>query len=204
MPLTDLHHAIATHAGQFLCERIHQPTETRLVDFHHVINSPTTPLAVPDLPGLRDFYATFGSVTFYVDAVSGDAAAHLAHPDAWAGLADDFHDGLDTLDDDERTELLPAWIGTCLVIGDVPGTGNYLLMPTQGPQSGEVVLFDHDGFEFTTLATSLPAYVQRLLAPDAALLASMASHMRFIDGDPMVQWWIREMRDHRGGVVTTA
>jgi hypothetical protein len=65
-------------------------------------------------------------------------------------------------------------------------------------------LFDHDGFEFSEEAADLVEFVRIMLAPTDRLLTEIASHMRFIDGDPMIQWWIRELRDNRGNLATTS
>jgi hypothetical protein len=206
MKLAALESAIAGHTGTFLCERINRRDETREVTFRHEITPPGPTPTLPDIGGLRDFYETFGSVTFYVDPVSGDAAKHIAPPDTWAELDDDLQDWFDGLGDDERDEILPEWFDDRLVIGEEPHTGNYLIMAgaSAGDEAGSVHLFDHDGYEFIRLAASLPEYAERLLDPDDAMLVDIATHMRFIDGDPMVQWWIREMRDNRGNVASTA
>jgi len=204
MKLSTLESAIAAHTGTFLCERINKTDETREVAFRHVVTPPGPMPSVPDIGGLRDFYETFGSVTFYVDPVSGDAAKHIAHPDDWADLDDDLQGWFDGLGDDDLAEILPEWYDDRLVIGEEPRTGNYLVMAAAGEEAGHVYAFDHDGYEFTRLADSLPAYAERLLDPDDALLLDIATHMRFIDGDPMVQWWIRELRDNRGNVASTA
>ena len=203
MRLASLESAVREHAGQFICERIHAPTETKIVDFRHVVVSPVPLEPLPDIGRLIDFYETFGSVVFYFDERSGDAAKHIASPTAWGELADDFGDWLISLEEQERAEILPDWIDACLVIGEEPHAGNYILMPTTGDSIGRVFAFDHDGFEFVDEAGDLVEYVERLLAPDDSLLSEIASHMRFIDGDPTIQWWIRELRDNRGNVART-
>lgn len=203
MNLQDLKSAVESHRGTFLCERINQPAQTKLVHFAHAIGQPEPHAVVPAVGRLRDFVDTFGSVVFYEDAVSGDAAVHLAAPADWPALDSDLRDWMEPLGEDERAEILPAWAEHCLVIGEEPRTGNYLLMPVEGDEAGAVYLFDHDGYEFTREANDVIDYVQRLLAPDDRRLTGMASHMRFVEGDPMVQWWIREMHDNRGHKAST-
>lgn len=204
MILEALKSQVAAHRGTFLCERINAPEVTKVVHFTHLLGQPGSELDVPDVGQLRNFVATFGSLTFYADAVTGEAAAHIATPAEWPSLHADLQDWLEQLDEAEAAEALPDWIETCLVIGEVPRTGNYVLMPVSGSEAGAVYLFDHDGFEFTKQAGDVVAYVERMLSPDDALLAGMASHMRFFESDPMVQWWIRELHDHRGLQASTA
>jgi hypothetical protein len=201
--LTDLENRVRAHAGEFLCERIYNETTTRRVRFAHVVVPPDEPVDVPAAGRLREFYATFGSILFYHDSASGDAGRYLAHPSQWAELQSAFGGWIEGLDEDERRDCLPEWIDTCLVIGETPQSGNYILVPTEGPEAGHVFEFDHDGFEFTEEARDVVAYVEKLLNPDSSTLTGIASHMRFIEGDPMVQWCIREMRDNRGRVVGT-
>ncbi len=98
------------------------------------------------------------------------------------------------MDEDERLEILPDWIDTCLVIGETPHSGNYILVVTKGPAAGRVFEFDHDGYEFIDQADVIE-YVEKLLKPDGIKLTDIASHMRFIEDDPMGQWWIRELRE---------
>ena len=130
MKLASLESAVREHAGQFLCERINAPTETKMVDFRHVVASPIPLEPLPNVGGLIDFYETFGSVVFYFDERSGEAAKHIASPAAWGELADEFGGWLSPLEEQERAELLPDWIEECLVIGEEPRAGNYILMPT--------------------------------------------------------------------------
>lgn len=203
MNLENLRSEVQTHTGTFLCERIHMREQTKIVHFTHVVGEPAQGFEVPSIGQLRDFLDIFGSVIFYRDRVTGEAAKHLAPPSQWAELDSDFRDWLEALDDEERAEILPEWADDCLVIGEEPGTGNYILMPVSGNEAGSVYLFDHDGFEFIREADDIIAYVQRMLSPDDLLLTSIASHMRFVEGDPMVQWWIRELEDNRGNSART-
>lgn len=203
MHLSSLRSSVQSHSGTLRCERIGAPQHTKLVSFAHRLGEPAPDVPVPGVGRLRDFLDTFGSIVFYADEVSGDAARYLAPPAQWPGLGEDFRDGVDGLDEEERAELLPPWVEGCLVIGEVPQSGNYLLMPLKGEETGAVYLFDHDGFEFTRQAGDLIEFVERMLAPDDALLTDIASHMRFIEADPMVQWWIRELQDNRGHTART-
>lgn len=204
MHLPDLHHAVTAHRGEFTCERInHRPQQTKTVHFAHTVTPPGDKAGLPAVGRLADFYGTFGSVLFYVDALTGEAAKHIVHPSQWALTHDDFNDWIEQLDEQERAEILPEWIDRCTAIGETPRSGNYILMVLEGDEAGKVFEFDHDGFEFTERAADLVAYVQRLLDLDAGLLLDIASHMRFIEAD-QVQWWILEMVDNRGNRVGTS
>lgn len=201
--LKDLQHAITTHRGTFLCEALGDASLTRTIAFRHEVEPAMAGHELPDIPGLRAFYATFDSVLFYADAGSGDAAILIAAPAQWGELRDGFDGWTEHMDAEEREEYLPEWEASALVIGEEPQTGNYLLMPTTGEEAGRVFLFDHDGFEFIEQAPDLPRYAHSLLDPDDTALRMIASHMRFIEADGGTQWWIRELHDNRGNTART-
>lgn len=201
--LESLHNAVSAHQGEFSCVQIRQEKNTRIVPFRHAVSPPILTADLPPVPGLQAFYATFGSLTLYLDDQSGEAAYHIAAPSAWPALDEDFRPWLDGLTDEEAAECLPDWIDGCMVVGEVPYSGNYLLVPATGPEAGRVFEFEHDGFEFHELGETLPDFVNRALDLDARRLIAIASHLRFVVGDPGCQWWIRELRDNRGNVVRT-
>jgi len=74
LKLIDLENAVRTHAGEFLCLRIHDEDNTKIVHFSHVLTSPIDTIDIPAIGRLQDFYDTFGSIVFYYDEKSGDAA----------------------------------------------------------------------------------------------------------------------------------
>jgi len=203
MKLAELKDRVTNHGGIFECARRSGSASTperKVVHFEHVFEPPVGSAEIPDVGKLRDFYETFGSLTLYHDSVSGDAAFHIARPEAWDDLMECFRDWVeDVLDDDP--DWLPYWVKDCLAIGEIPQSGNYLLVPLGGNKAGHVFEFEHDGYEFIELAPDIEAFVLRVLEPDSDMLTDMASHMSFIEGDPMVQWWISTMRDNRGRFV---
>jgi len=198
-----LDRAVREHSGDFLCEQIHSDKTTKTVRFKHVITPASGTDGVPDIGRLHDFYDTFESVLFYSDERSGDAGKYIASPAEWGELQEAFSAWLDGLDEEELSECVPRWIESCLVVGETPSSGNYILMATEGPEAGHVFEFEHDGFEFNHEAADIIEYVGKLLKPDERTLTEIASHMRFVDDDPMCQWWIRELRDNHGYVVRT-
>lgn len=204
MTLDTLAQAIAQHGGEFACEGIRDSANKKTVRFAHLTTPPGGAEEAPAVGRLREFYATFGSVLFFHDEVSGDAARHLAPVSTWRELHELCSSWFESLDDEEREEILPDWIDTCLVIGETPGSGNYILVPTKGPLHGRVFEFDHDGHEFRDQATDVVDYATRLMKPDGARLTDFASHMRFVENDDWnVQWWIRELRDNQGHTART-
>lgn len=203
MTLTNLEGLVKNHSGEFVCEQINNKGTTKIIPFKHLYDPPITSPEVPKIEKLPEFYMTFGRLVLYYDEKSGDAAVYIANPNEWEGLRERFCSWLEDLDEDEKSDLLPAWIENYLVIGEIPRSGNFLLVPTTGKAAGHIFEFEHDGFEFIELAEDIEEYVNTMIHPDSRTLTNMASHMRFIEDDPMIQWWIRELRDNKNNVVTT-
>lgn len=201
--LEQLRIEVERHSGQFLCSEIHHQKNSKTVHFRHVATQPDSSSAVPDVQGLRDFYSTFGQLMLYVEEESGDAAYFLASPAQWGELDFDFRPWLEGIDASEGDDYLPEWISDCIVVGEIPRSGNYLLVPSSGTEAGKVFEFEHDGFEFIEMGTSLPDFVARSLDLDASRLTAIASHVRFITESDSRQWWIEQMSDNRGNVVCT-
>jgi hypothetical protein len=202
MQLSALKREVDDHSGVFHCQRLHDAKSTKQVEFRHLYDPPQSWEDLPDIPKLADFYDTFSNLLLYHDPKSDEAAFYIASPDQWQALDEQFRPWLEIAEDEE--DALPPWIDDCIVIGEIPATGNYLLMPLSGEQRGGVFEFEHDGFEFIERAPDIEAFVRRALAPSAPDLVCMASHLRFIeDQDPHAQWWILQMQDNRGHTVST-
>ncbi len=197
--LESLPNAVSSHTGQFVCEEIGREENIKLVAFRHIGSPANTSLVVPDVQGLVEFHDVYENLVMYFDEQSGDAAYFIASPSQWPEFDDYFRPWLDGGDEDD----LPEWIDDCLVIGEIPRSGNYLLVPTTGPDAGKVFEFEHDGFEFIELGNNLPDFVTRMLDLDSSRLTAIASHLRFITEGEGCQWWIKELWDNRGNVVRT-
>ena len=201
MIANSLEQRVRSHCGEFLCEQIGNKSVTKSVQFSHIITPPNATQDVPEIGDLKKIYSVFGSLTLYHDVESDEAAFYVAPPSEWRQLNRDFSGWIEGLDEEEEEELLPPWLESRIVFGEIPRTGNYILMATTGAGAGSVFEFEHDGFEFIELAPSLASFIEEALCPSASELLGMASHMRFITGDSGVQWWITELRDNEGRVV---
>lgn len=202
--LEELRKAVEAHSGTFHCTEIGNETKTKDVEFRHVFDPPfATDVPMPS-PKMADFYRTFSRLSLYHVSASDEAAIYIGSPDEWPTLEGYFRDWTEDLSKEEEEELLPPWIHDCVVIGEIPSSGNYLLVPLSGEQQGFVFEFEHDGFEFIELAPDIETFVHQLLDPDPRVLTAMASHMRFVEEhDLAAQWWIAQMRDNRGNMVST-
>ncbi|AOE50928.1 hypothetical protein [Kangiella sediminilitoris] len=193
---------IKGHHGEFLCEAIGSESKEKIVRFKHHIEPPQSSFSVPNIGGLREFYDLASSLTLYSCEKDNEAAFYIAKPEQWETLENEFSGWTNMLDEDEKEAVLPDWYGEHIVIGEIPASGNYILVITDGFEAGATYEFEHDGFEFIKLGNSITDFVQKALDPDEAAFTNMASHMRFIDGESDQQWWARELRHHHGKVIT--
>jgi hypothetical protein len=203
MPFDTIRKALEAHSGSFRCVRLDDESVTRTVAFRHEWEPPAeNSVDVP--PQLAPFYRVFGSLRLYSEPVSGESAFYIGAPSQWQFLDEDLRCWFEGLSEQEEEELLPGWIDDCVVFGEIPGSGNYLMMPLSGEKQGRVFEFEHDGFEFIELAPDHEQLLYLWLHPCPKTLTDMASHMRFIeDADPQCQWWMVEMQDNRGNRVRT-
>ncbi len=196
----NLNDRITAHRGQFLCHQIHAEENQKTVDFAHEALPPEE-ASLPDVPGLKAFYDQFSELRLFTHQDDPEEAGfHIAAPADWSSLEAEYRGWVDEEEDDE---FLPSSEGGPLVIGEVPMTGNYLLVVQSGDDAGAVLLFDHDGFELYELGSSLADFAERAITPDEQALTAMASHMRFRAEGSDAQWWLVEMRDSDGRVVRT-
>ena len=204
MKLIELEKAVAKHSGVFKCTgRGGDKSKSKTINFEHKYEPPVSFSEIPDIGMLREFYSTFSSLTLYHHKESEDAAFYIGSPEEWDSLLEYFSGWIEDLDEEEEDELLPKWIGNFITIGEIPYSGNYLLVPIAGEMAGHVFEFEHDGFEFIDLASNINDFIVKCLKPDSRFLTGMASHMTFTENGEEDQWWIEEMRDNLGNVVKT-
>ena len=144
------------------------------------------------VPQLAAFYERYGSVRLYCDTVGSDSAFYIADPDDWASLKIGFRTWLELLSPDEEEELLPDWVDNYIVIGEVPYSGNYFLVPLSGEVTGHVFEFEHDGFEFIDRGKNFDAFLDYVSTVNASLIEDILCHTRYSDGETETQWLAQE------------
>ncbi len=141
-----------------------------------------------NVPELAAFYDEYGSARLYCDTIGIASAFYIGSPDAWARLKKDLNKWFELLDYDEEEELLPDWIDACVVFGEIPMSGNYLLMPMSGELTGQVFEFEHDGFEFIRRGENFDEFLSWVSTVDDKLLQDIGGHTRYSDGETETQW----------------
>ena len=146
-----------------------------------------------DLPHLLAFYECYGSARLFRDlkaqkGIGRASAYYIAPPDAWPELRSDLTDWFADLSEEETEELLPDWISDCVVVGEIPNSGNYFLVPLVGENRGHVFEFEHDGFEFIERGENFEDFVESLASVEPEHLRTIGGHTRYTDGSTEAQW----------------
>jgi hypothetical protein len=155
---------------------------------------------VGDLPEVIAFYQRYGGLRLYCDKIKNTHAYHaaaycIAPPADWFEYANDFLPWIDMLDEEDAEDVLPDWISDYVVIGEIPNSANYILMPLAGPERGTIVEFYHDGCEFVKRSAGLEDYIAMIGNPTPTLLHRIDA--RYADGKTDKQWICEEYHyDH--------
>lgn len=147
-----------------------------------------------DFPELVSFYSKFGSLRLYSQIDADESAYYIAGPSEWDELKNNFTDWVEDLDNDEREQLLPGWISDFVVIGEIPKSGNYFIMPFTSEFAGRIYEFEHDGFEFVERGKNFGDFIDKLTTINDELLEYIRGHIRYQDTRPDSQWLVEEYR----------
>ena len=199
--IKELIEKINNHSGEFLCEAIGAEENKKIVNFSHTIEPPEKANDIPHVGDIAEFYSLIGSLTLYYCPESDEAAYYLGHPTEWESFEEEFSDWLDMLDEDEEEEVLPPWFRSHKVIGEIPASGNFILLVTGGDESGVIYSFDHDGFEFKKLGSTIEEFILLALDPTPDYFSEIVTYMRFTLESDEHQWWARELRHNSGKIV---
>jgi hypothetical protein len=143
-----------------------------------------------ELPELISFYSRFGSLRLYSQIDTDKSAYYIADPDEWDELKEYFNDWIEGEDE----ELLPDWITDFIVIGEIPKSGNYFIVPLTGKSLGHVYEFEHDGFEFVERGATFADFIEKLTVVNDELLENILTHTRYQDERPDSQWIVKKYR----------
>lgn len=187
-------------SGHFVCELINGDGQMRRIEFQHILGDESSPELlqllenyIGDLPELLNLYRICGELKLYWDPVSDDSAYIIGSCARWQSFHDGMMSWVGILSDTEKAELLPVWFENALVFGEIPQSGDYLLIAGDGDEKGKIYRFYHDGFEFVRFASSVGEMIEKMFTLDADHLLDIATDIRFMEmKEPYEQWWIKE------------
>lgn len=159
----------------------------------HEINPVPSPDELANLAGLpkqvseqlEDFYKDKNGFTLYQDTLSEAAGIRVFRIDEWEEKATEMREWYEDLSEEED----PDSIMSGLVIGEVPQSGNYFVIPSHGPQIGKVFYVDHDGWYEKPFADTFAEFLLRITEEPAQLLSEeLGCYTRYSDGKTDTQW----------------
>ena len=164
-----------------------------LARVRHETNPPASPEALAEVAGLpeqvseslKDFYKRRNGFTLYRDTLSEAAGIRLFRIEEWGEAAALMLEAYEHLGEDED----PDHVVDGLVMGEVPQSGNYFVMPTRGAQIGEVFYVNHDGWYEAPFAQDFNGFLLRVIEEPARLLSEeLGCYTRYSDGKTETQW----------------
>jgi hypothetical protein len=133
------------------------------------------------------FYRRHDGFILYQDTLSETAGIELLRVKHWTEATDDMRSWFGHLA--ENPENDPDHIVTGIAIARVPHSGNYFVMPIQGPTAGKVFYADHDGWYESAFAEDFDGFLAHVTRDPAKQLAEEAGcYTRFSDGETDAQW----------------
>jgi hypothetical protein len=164
-----------------------------IAKLHHVLNPPADFGDLEILrskvgsldPAIESVYEMHDGFTLYEDDLSDTAGIDVLPIAGWEEAGAEVREWLDQLDPDDDPDCLRSGIA----FATVRHSGNYFVIPVEGPSSGKVFYADHDGWYETHFAENFDDFVNRITSDPAKLLSEeLGCYTRYSDGKSSIQW----------------
>jgi len=190
-------------APGFRCSAAGDETGPRFVaKVRHILRPPASNDAVAKIQEmlgshasqLLPFFRKHDGFVLYRDTLSDAAGIELLPVAEWQLASDGMRDLLEYLADDPESD--PDHIYTGVAIGEVPHSGNYFVVPIEGPSAGKVFYANHDGWYESPFAENFDEFLAHVTREPARLLAEeVGCYTRYSDGKTDTQWIPEEYFD---------
>jgi hypothetical protein len=166
-----------------------------LASVRHILNAPASAESIAKIRQMLGshadqvaaFYQQHDGFVLYRDTKSDAAGIELLSVEQWEEATDDMRDWFDHLAD--KPENDPDHIVTGISIATVPHSGNYFVMPVEGPSAGKIFYADHDGWYESAFADDFGGFLARVTREPVKLLAEdVGCYTRYSDGTTDSQW----------------
>jgi SMI1 / KNR4 family (SUKH-1) len=133
------------------------------------------------------FYQRHDGFILYRDTKSEAAGIELLPVARWKESTEDMREWFDHLADDPAND--PDHIVKGISIATVPHSGNYFVIPVDGPSAGKIFYADHDGWYESAFADDFNGFLARVTREPVKLLAEdVGCYTRYSDGETEAQW----------------
>jgi hypothetical protein len=172
------------------------PAERFLAHVLHRLNPPATALQLwelrsslgPHAAEAEAVYARHNGFVLYQDPMSNAAGIEALSIRRWSEAATEVRGRLS----DYFRHQDPDRILGGVAFAHVPQSGNFFVIPVDGPNAGKVFYTNHEG-GYELFAGGFDGFVQRVTTEPAALMFELGSHTRYSDGKTDVQWIPKEL-----------
>lgn len=166
-----------------------------LARVRHILHQPASPESITQVRRMlanhsdqvAAFYQRHDGFILYRDSLSDAAGIELLSVDQWDEATQDMRDWFDHLADEPQND--PDRIVTGVAIATVPHSGNYFVMPVEGPSGGKVFYVDHDGWYESAFADDFNGFLSHVVRePVKLLVEEVGCYTRYSDGKTDAQW----------------
>ena len=166
-----------------------------LASVRHILNPPASSSSIAQIRQMLGshadqvaaFYQHHDGFVLYRDTKSEAAGIELLAVEQWEEATDDMRDWFDHLADEPEND--PDHIVTGIAIATVPHSGNYFVMPIEGPSAGKIFYADHDGWYESAFADDFAGFLARVTREPVKLLAKdVGCYTRYSDNKTDAQW----------------
>jgi hypothetical protein len=191
---------LVAFAGQtnpsFVCTnggRSDKTKRTLVARLSHVLNAPASASDLASLQSMlgahavkvEDIYRAHNGFVLYKDSLSDAAGIEALPISQWQEAGDDMRQWFEHLDDESD----PDHIRTGVALATAPQSGNYFVIPVEGPNAGKVFYADHDGWYESHFAKDFEEFITRVTSKPAHLLSEeLGCYARYSDGKSSIQW----------------
>lgn len=183
-------------APGFRCFAAGDKTNARfLARVRHILNPPASSALIAKIRQslgvhagpIVELFQHHDGFVLYHDEKSDAAGIELLSVARWDEATDDMRNWFEELADDPESD--PDHIVTGIAIATVPQSGNYFVMPIEGPSAGKIFYADHDGWYETSFADDFGGFLARVTSDPVRLLAEdVGCYTRYSDGKTDLQW----------------
>jgi hypothetical protein len=183
-------------APGFRCHAAPYPTGPRfLAKVQHILHLPASPEAIAQilqLLGARAtqvaaFYQRHNGFVLYRDTLSEAAGVELLPVEHWQTATEEMRYCFENLADEPEND--PDHILSGMASATVPHSGNYFVMPVEGPTAGKIFYANHDGWYESAFADDFDKFLARVTQEPVHLLAEeLGCYTRYSDGKTNKQW----------------
>ena len=168
---------------------------TFLAKVRHILNRPASAKAIAQIHRIlgryadqvATFYERHNGFVLYRDMLSEAAGIELLPVAKWKRATGDMLSTFDYLADDPAND--PDHILTGIAIAESPHSGNYFVMPVEGPAAGKIFYADHDGWYESAFASDFHKFLVHVTRQPVNLLnEELGCYTRYSDCKTDKQW----------------